>query len=306
MRDPADRNELIKTAKSVMRRLRDADDLDVHEEPKVGTAAAQGWFAEIGRTVAADLPVEIWFDRYLDIEAPEPRYSIWVFADSVGRLRGLSEKSRWPQEDERVRPHRTKDRFLTLKAAPGDAWLGRAFLDSWSGFGQYFGRYTKATGRRAIADALAADALEMARLLRPRADRTISKTASDRRGQAAFKKELMEHFGGRCVISGCALEILLDAAHIEPYARGKHYGVRNGLLLRKDLHALFDARLLDIRSNGKAYFAPRVRKDPHYRELHGKRVSNLRPEHRALLKKRRDDGDSQPSAVSRKVTPRGD
>lgn len=67
-----------------------------------------------------------------------------------------------------------------------------------------------------------------------------------RRGQAKFRAMLMKAYSGQCVISECKVAAVLEAAHIKPYL-GEHTNVvQNGLLLRADLHTLFDLKLLSI------------------------------------------------------------
>jgi hypothetical protein len=67
-----------------------------------------------------------------------------------------------------------------------------------------------------------------------------------REGQSAFRNELLAAYGGICAISGCTVEAVLEAAHIIPYL-GEHTNiVTNGLLLRADLHRLFDLHLFSI------------------------------------------------------------
>lgn len=67
-----------------------------------------------------------------------------------------------------------------------------------------------------------------------------------RRGQPAFRKELMDAYDQRCAITGCGVLEILEAAHIRPY-RGEHtHRVDNGLLLRADLHTLFDTGMIYI------------------------------------------------------------
>lgn len=67
-----------------------------------------------------------------------------------------------------------------------------------------------------------------------------------RRGQPAFREALRRRFGDRCAVTGCSLVELLEAAHILPY-RGVHTQVEtNGLLLRADIHTLFDLDLMGI------------------------------------------------------------
>jgi hypothetical protein len=67
-----------------------------------------------------------------------------------------------------------------------------------------------------------------------------------RQGQQRFRQRLLAAYGGKCAISGCDVEPLLDAAHIVPYRGPDTNKVQNGLLLRTDLHTLFDLGLLTI------------------------------------------------------------
>jgi putative restriction endonuclease len=67
-----------------------------------------------------------------------------------------------------------------------------------------------------------------------------------RRGQRAFREALMRAYGGRCAITGCSIGDILEAAHIYPYRGGATNHVTNGLLLRSDLHTLFDCGLIAI------------------------------------------------------------
>lgn len=67
-----------------------------------------------------------------------------------------------------------------------------------------------------------------------------------RRGQAQFRATLLEAYGARCVISDCSVLAVLEAAHIKPYLGDHTNIVQNGLLLRADLHTLFDLGLLAI------------------------------------------------------------
>jgi putative restriction endonuclease len=67
-----------------------------------------------------------------------------------------------------------------------------------------------------------------------------------RRGQPAFRAALLEAYGKRCAITGCAIEDVLEAAHITPHWGPLTNHVSNGLLLRTDIHTLFDCGLLAI------------------------------------------------------------
>lgn len=67
-----------------------------------------------------------------------------------------------------------------------------------------------------------------------------------RRGRKAFRDELIRRYGARCMISGCAVPALIEAAYIQPESVPKFNNPTNGLLLRGDLHTLFDLNLLGI------------------------------------------------------------
>ncbi len=81
----------------------------------------------------------------------------------------------------------------------------------------------------------------------------LLKALSGRADQAEFRKRVLGAFRGRCAVTGCDLEQCLQAAHIVPFffARNKRLPdleklSSNGILLRSDLHALFDWNLLTI------------------------------------------------------------
>jgi hypothetical protein len=67
-----------------------------------------------------------------------------------------------------------------------------------------------------------------------------------RRGQARFRQNLLELYGRRCAISGWGPESVLEAAHILLHAHTGLNRSENGILLRSDLHSLFDDGLLRI------------------------------------------------------------
>jgi len=94
---------------------------------------------------------------------------------------------------------------------------------------------------------VAADASEEPYVLDGRDDRKIiERQIRERRGQAAFRRELRRRFGDACVVTGCKLPDLLEAAHINPHRGDKDNHPSNGLLLRADIHTLFDLELLGI------------------------------------------------------------
>lgn len=82
------------------------------------------------------------------------------------------------------------------------------------------------------------------------------RAVAQRRGQPLFRARLLDAYDGRCAITGCGAMEVLEAAHIQPY-RGEHtHRPDNGLLLRADLHTLFDCHLLWITAQNTIALAP--------------------------------------------------
>lgn len=74
----------------------------------------------------------------------------------------------------------------------------------------------------------------------------IDRQIRARRGQKAFRDALRARYGDRCVVTGCGLLAIVEAAHISPYLGPKDNAPDNGLLLRADIHTLYDLDLIAI------------------------------------------------------------
>lgn len=71
-------------------------------------------------------------------------------------------------------------------------------------------------------------------------------TVRVRIGQAGFRCGLLEDYGAVCAVTGPAPDCALEAAHLYSYANtGKHHQF-GGLLLRRDIHRLFDFGLIAV------------------------------------------------------------
>jgi hypothetical protein len=86
--------------------------------------------------------------------------------------------------------------------------------------------------------------------------------------QQEFRRKIAERDGLRCAISGCEIAEILDAAHLFPRAAGGSDDPRNGIILRADLHRLFDAGLLTLDHEGRAVVSATV-EDHEYRRFNG-------------------------------------
>lgn len=108
-----------------------------------------------------------------------------------------------------------------------------------------------------------------------------------RRGQSAFRDALLRAYGGACVITGSTARSVLEAAHILPYAAGGATRPSNGLLLRADVHTLFDLRLVSIDTGDWSVVMHQSLRGTEYWCLRGKAVTLPRyesaaPDRRAL------------------------
>jgi len=118
---------------------------------------------------------------------------------------------------------------------------------------------------------------EIASLIEPPFDPKDHKDARERVlrevvrrwGQAAFRKSLIDAYEGRCAITGCPVVSLLEAAHITPYLGPETNAVTNGLLLRTDLHTLWDLGLIAVDVTLQTVWVSPQVNDPTYQVFFG-------------------------------------
>jgi putative restriction endonuclease len=112
-----------------------------------------------------------------------------------------------------------------------------------------------------------------------------------RLGQGAFRVSVTSIYQHRCVVTGERTLPILDAAHIRPYEEGGEHDVTNGLLLRTDIHRLFDKGYVTISQDGRFEVGQRLKADfengRHYYAMHGQplappRDSNSKPSRAAV------------------------
>ena len=97
-----------------------------------------------------------------------------------------------------------------------------------------------------------------------------------RLGQGAFRVAVTELYGRQCALTDGKVLPALDAAHIRPYAEGGAHAKSNGILLRKDIHSVFDAGYATIDEDYRFVVSDKVRdvfnNGNEYRRLHGHRL----------------------------------
>jgi putative restriction endonuclease len=105
-----------------------------------------------------------------------------------------------------------------------------------------------------------------------------------RLGQGAFRMLVTDVYQRRCAITHEKTLPALDAAHIKPYGKGGLHEPSNGLLLRRDIHSLFDAGYVTVTPELRFEVSPRIREQyengRHYYALHGQQIERpLDPRH---------------------------
>jgi hypothetical protein len=93
-----------------------------------------------------------------------------------------------------------------------------------------------------------------------------------RRGQQAFRDALRSRYGDRCMISGCPLMDIVEAAHIKPHRSEQDNHPANGLLLRADLHTLFDLKFIGIEPDTLTVHVHPDARASGYEQFHGGRL----------------------------------
>lgn len=97
-----------------------------------------------------------------------------------------------------------------------------------------------------------------------------------RLGQGAFRLAVTDAYHRECAITGGRVLPALEAAHIQSYCSGGQHEVSNGLLLRRDIHSVFDAGYLTFDEKMCVVVSERVRTEfnngNEYRRLQGKEL----------------------------------
>jgi len=123
-------------------------------------------------------------------------------------------------------------------------------------------------------------------------------TIRPRLGQGGFRILVTDIYHRHCAVTGEKALPVLDAAHIRPVSQGGRHQVQNGILMRTDIHRLFDRgyvtvtpdycfrvsrRIKEDFDNGEPYYAlqgrniwlpkqPKEKPKPEFLEWHSDEV----------------------------------
>jgi putative restriction endonuclease len=97
-----------------------------------------------------------------------------------------------------------------------------------------------------------------------------------RLGQGAFRVIVTDVYKRQCALTNSHVLHVLDAAHIRPYAEGGNHNPTNGLLLRQDVHTLFDRGYLTVSPDFQVEVSRRLKEEfdngKEYYSLQGKTI----------------------------------
>jgi len=101
-----------------------------------------------------------------------------------------------------------------------------------------------------------------------------------RLGQGAFRLAVTDGYGRRCAVSGERTLAILDAAHIRAFCDGGEHEPSNGLLLRTDIHRLFDLGYVTVTGANRFAVSERLKANfdngVHYYAMQGTEIATPR------------------------------
>jgi putative restriction endonuclease len=92
-------------------------------------------------------------------------------------------------------------------------------------------------------------------------ERYLYAIGKKRLGQGAFRVIVTDAYSRRCAISGEKTLPVLEAVHIKPYSENGPHHIQNGVLMRSDIHKLFDKGYLTIAPDFRVEVSKRIKED---------------------------------------------
>lgn len=183
--------------------------------------------------------------------------------DPAVGCRILTQPFFWPREDWLPVPASFARNIVTGKRYSTDDSEGRYLWDA-------------VANRAGLVDTDRAT-VDLAEDIPPAAERYgVPQMVRPRFGQGAFRLAVTDAYERRCAVSGEKTLPILDAAHIRSYGEGGEHDPANGLLLRTDIHRLFDLGYVTVTDDRRFEVSHRLKADfdngRHYYDLHGVEV----------------------------------
>jgi len=203
--------------------------------------------------------------------------------DAFGEKNGVSSLAEMRQ---RIARYRRDDAMLDPRSDPmvGCRILTRPFFwqrEKWLPVPASFARNIVSGKRYDTDDAEGRDLWDMVADRVPLSDGELPSAlrygapqmVRPRLGQGAFRLAVTDAYERRCAVSGEKTLPILDAAHIRSFGAGGEHDPANGLLLRTDIHRLFDLGYVTVSEDHRFEVSHRLKADfdngRHYYDLHG-------------------------------------
>ncbi|WP_185204718.1 HNH endonuclease [Chryseobacterium sp. C3] len=95
-----------------------------------------------------------------------------------------------------------------------------------------------------------------------------------RRGQKKFRNKLLNIYNSKCAFTDCEITDMLEAAHIFSFKGSETNKIQNGILMRTDIHTLFDLGLISVDpENYLIQVSDKILTDTYYAQMHNKILS---------------------------------
>ena len=256
------------TAQTEFRALSPGEPLFFRLKEPYSAIAGFGFFA-ISSLMSVQLAWEIFGDRNGDPTQADFERRIWEYRGQPGR--GADAPLR----------------CLVLRDAvflPQDQWLAWGLHEEWSPNIVAYKSYDLATGPGRSLDEILhvahpAPVPDLQPTFEPLEDderRRGEVIRSERLGQGTFRLRLLRAYDGQCAVTGEHAVPVLEAAHIQPYLGPASNHPQNGMVLRSDLHRLYDKGYVTVTPEQRLEVSSRLRDEfengRHYYEMAGRRV----------------------------------
>jgi hypothetical protein len=243
----------------------------VFSTPKPRPAEYNGWYVRLGSFKNRKGGPYLFLDRSLETEYRTLWYGIWsptstVHEDVIKRARMV-----WPNidtwtEDETATRKRAR---LPFSENPG---AGEFYLGKYEWRRPHFDQSpSRVWLDRALNFIAALDKLCLS-TSREATSKRVPRAVAARRGQARFRSMLLVACSGQCCVTGSRTESVLEAAHLKRKRGFDVHSVSNGLVLRSDIHTLFDLSLLTIRPSDLVIVLHPALATSEYQKYAGKKI----------------------------------
>jgi HNH endonuclease len=243
-------------------RIKDADTIEQLERFAAGSAPAEVRAADLFRVQYRNHAAEGWIDFYpLSMFASNKSGSVLYRCQNRGQ-RYIARATLDFGEDY-VDVITDAEEAARLNIYPGTV---RFFLKEFVSSIRITGAQWADPGRKFVdlEPAPTVDLVKAADIEKQREIERLERITKHRPEQAKFRSELFGVYNGACAVTGCSIPEALQAAHLETLDGKDINDPCNGILLRADIHELFDAGLLSLSRDGLELETSELLTDDYY------------------------------------------